>query len=241
MPVDAVDVVRDPLLTPLLALLMAAINADVGSIMLHDGGKEVPAVVTTQLHPLSLMHEPDGGPRLSAYRISSRPVRTTMQRIDHVATVQFDYITPACGHEQLDARWPLLEQVWQVMVDALDKGHHAAYQDDEPALTNVLKVDLTTARKVELYADGQESTFPAFRAQMDITWRGEETAATRTYYPALSFTIALPRADGEDADGNPLLEDNADVTTVIAYTPLGVEERDAEPFEDASELEEETV
>jgi hypothetical protein len=243
MTAEAVDVVRDPLLTPVLALLMTAINADVGYIMDHDGGYTTPACATTQLHPLDLKQCPDNEPRLSAYRIRSRPVRTSMQRIDHVATVQFDYITPSCGDGQLTARWPLLETVWQVIVETLDRGYHEDYLDGEIALTNVLKVDLSTASKVELYADGGDLVFPAFRAQIDITWRGRETRDPTTYYPALDFTIAIHRADlGELEDGEDVaqaIEPNPAVV-VISRTPTGQEALDT-PFADEADLQEESI
>lgn len=241
MATDPIDVTRDPLLTPMLALLMAAINADIGEIMVHDGGSSVNAVEATQLHPLDMENTADGQCRLSAYRIRSRPTRTTMQRIDHVATVQFDYISPSCSKEQLDARWPLLEHVWQKLVETIDNGYHEAYLDGEFALGNVIKLDLSTAQKIELFAPGSEYTFPAFRGQMDITWRGEETAEARTYYPALSFAVSLPRTESNDAEGRPIMEPEAESTRVVSYTPIGVDELNSEPFEEEAELQEEAL
>lgn len=232
MPVAAVDVVRDPLLTPLLALLAAGINADVGEIMVHDGGQSVPAVLATQLHPLDLTTTPDGGPFLSAYRIRERVKRTTMRHLDNIATIQFDYVTPSCGKGQLDSRWPILTQVWKSLIATLDAGKHSAYEEgrDIGAEAGIVYVDLSTASKVELYAD-QETTFPAFRAQVDITWRNLSGADAYELYPALSFAVAIVPA--EEEPGVPGDEHQVDA---VAYTPIGEEEREAEPFDDESEF-----
>lgn len=226
MTTAAVDVVRDTMLTPLLALLMAAVNSDVGAVMSHDGGVTSDAIASTQLHPLDLGISPDNKTILSAYRVSSRPKRVTMQRIDHIVTLQFDYMTPSAGHDQLDERWPLLDKVWTKMVDTLAAGRHADHLDGEDVLATagITFVDLASARKVELYAAGGEFTFPAFRASIEVTWRNGARTDTSHLYPALSFTSSLHQAT-ENEDGETVL-DGEPIVTVISYTPAGIAKRD---------------
>jgi hypothetical protein len=224
MPAEPIDVTRDPLLVPLLAFLMAAINADIGQVMMDESGREQDAIASTLIRPQSLDTDPDGA-RLSAYRLRSKPVRTGFGRIDHVLTLQFDYVTPSCGMSQVEARWPILDRVWVALIEAMSNGSHEAYEDgaDALALAGIVWVNLQSAQKADLYAEG-DVTFPAFRGTLEVTWRNGKSVDTSALYPALSFTTQIYQGD----DVAP--------TVATSFTALGEDERDADTIEETGEV-----
>lgn len=218
--------VPDELLTPLLAFLMVAINASVGLVMLSASGDSVPAIGETLHRPQDLKMEPGNTPRLSCYRVRSKPKRTGFGTIEHVATLQFDYISPSCGAEQLEERWPLLDRVWCAALAALDTGSHADWEGGDSVYdrAGISFVDIASAEKQEFYVDGGGFTYPGFRAQLQVTWQPSDAEATETLYPLLSFTSKIHEGD------------NTDPTTVVtSYTELGQIERDTDTIEETGE------
>ncbi len=223
------DSTSDPLIDPVLALIKAAVNAEFVTMDPQFGSDEV--VKTTHNYPidLTLGLGDMSMPALGCHRIRSRAKRFSVVHTDYINTLKFTYITPACAREQIGGRWPLLERVWRTAVDVLFLGHHPAYLSDAPVLINagVINVDLNTATKQELYAEQGDYAFPAFFGEIEVTWRAS-TAEQRTaaLYPFLSARGKMRAGPGV---GPPDL-------TFDAYTPLGLEERDAQPFEQESEL-----
>jgi hypothetical protein len=225
---EPIDRVPDQLLTPLMAFLSVAINATVGQVTLDAAGEAVNAVSETLIRPQNLALDPEGATRLSCYRLRSKPKRVSFGHIDHVATVQFDYVTPACGAEQLEERWPILDRVWGALIDAIDAGSHPDWEDGASvhAAAGITWLDLNTAEKQEFYVDGNGFTYPGFRGQLQVTWRNHQASDTEPTYPALSFTSKIyqgdPHGDAPDA-------------VSIGYTALGQIERDTDTIEETGE------
>jgi hypothetical protein len=219
--------VPDQLLTPMLAFLKVAVNASVGLIMLGASGDSVPPVGETLGRPQSLTVDPGNTPRLSCYRVRSKPKRTGFGRIDHIATLQFDYVSPSCGAEQLEERWPLLDRVWCEALSALDAGVHPDWEDGASVheRAGIVWLDIASAEKQEFYVDGDGFTYPGFRAQLQVTWRPVSPDVELPTYPALSFTSKL-YVDGNDK--------HPDVVAT-GYTELGQLERDTDTIEETGE------
>lgn len=224
MPATPIDRTRDTLLTPLLEFLQAAINADLNEVMIDEAGESQPAVASVLIRPQALDQDPDGA-RLSCYRLRTRSKRVSFGHVDHVSTLQFDYVTPSCGAEQLDDRWPILQRVWGSLVRAMSDGSHEAYNEGQESLSRcgIIFVDISSAQKVEIYADG-EVAFPAFRGSIDVTWRDGYAVDTADMYPALSWTN-LVYADGVEAPS----------AVSVSYTDAGLVERDADTIEETGE------
>jgi hypothetical protein len=205
MTANALDVIPDPLITPLLALLHDAINADLAVDMTAAGVPVEDAVLTTSHVPLVLPLEGAGVlPALHCYRVRTRPVQTTMYYLDHGYTLQFAYATPPTGREQLDARWPILDRAWSSLVRTLKRGHHPAHMADADVLLDagMVRVAVQTAVKRELFVDGGQQVFPGFVAEVDVVWRDDNDQDQTPVFPALSFDAQL-FTDTEDTSGDP--------------------------------------
>lgn len=188
---SALDQLPDPLITPLLALLADAANADLSAEMVEAGLTPELVVATTAPHPVALEILGETAlPLLACYRVRTRSRRFSIAYVDHTYTLQLAYLTPAAAREQLGARWPLLDRVWSSLLRALRRGRHDAHQAGANVLgpAGVLKVDLATAQKLELFAEAGDFTYPMFRAEVDVVYRSASEIDTSALYPALSFT-----------------------------------------------------
>jgi hypothetical protein len=189
----------DPLITPLLALLKDAINADVAAAMVaagltvagdSDGAGEDAAVITTLARPFELRVEGNEAlPALHCYRTQARTRQFTAVHLDHLYTLQFVYVTPAVEKDQLDERWPLLDIVWRSLVTTLKKGHHPAHLAGAHVLCDagVVRADYATALKREMCVEGEHFNNPGFIAQVEVTWRDLSKEDTTGLPLALSF------------------------------------------------------
>lgn len=185
MAVSALDVIQDPLITPILALLRAGINADLAADMATQGVTPEPAIATVSPVPFVLGREGDGVlPALHCYRIRSRSKQTTLFYRDETATLQLVYVTPATGRDQIEQRWPILDRVWRSLVRTLRSGYLGGV--DVLGAAGVIHVAAETANKQELYIERQES-FPGFVATIDVVWRPADESDVGTVYPALSI------------------------------------------------------
>lgn len=202
---NALDVIPDPLITPLLALLFDAINADLALDMAAAGATVEDAVATTSHVPFTLTLEGAGVlPALHCYRVRTRSVQSTMYYLDHGSTLQFVYCTPPAGRDMLDVRWPLLDRVWHSLIRTLKRGHHPAHQADADVLLDagVVRVMVQTAIKRELFIEGGQQTYPGFVAEVEVVWRDANDQDQGPFYPALSFDAQL-YTDTEDTSGDP--------------------------------------
>lgn len=222
---SALDTVVDPLVTPLLAFLKDAINADLSAETPPDSEPEA-AVATTAPHPVDIeMTGETALPILTCYRTRSRARRRSIAFVDHTVTLQFTYVTAATAREQLGARWPLLERVWAALLLSLSTGSHPAHADGEDVLDSlrVIEVVLSTAQKREIFQPGGDYTYPAFVAEIDLIVQDDSLGDASTLYPALSFDGGIYLGD--------VTEDAPDVAA-RAYTPLGEQVRDGLVDED---------
>jgi hypothetical protein len=228
---SALDTVADPLITPILALLKDAINAELAAEVPVDPDIVAePAVATTAAYPVSIeMAGETALPILSCYRVRSRASQRTVAFVDHTLSLQFTYVSAATSREELEARWPLLDRVWRTLEATLREGSHAAHAAGAAVLSGlgIIDVPLQSALKRELYQPGGDYAYPAFVAEMDLVVQASSLADPSTLWPALSFQSDIYLGDVAD--------DPADVR-VISYTPIGLEERDAEPYEEEAEL-----
>jgi hypothetical protein len=217
------DSTEDPLVAPILGLVQAAVNA---RFVVDDALFESDeAVKSTHNYPIDLLIGLGdlAMPALGCHRTRTRHKRHSAVWTDHVSTLRFTYITPACSREQLGRRWPLLDRVWQATVDAICAGHHEDYLDDAEVLADagVIRVNVDTATKQELYADHGDFSYPAFWGEIEITWRDLTKHDTTDLSPFLS-------AHGQYfVEGNPSTPDVESAT----YTEAGIADRDGEPFE----------
>lgn len=227
----ALESLSDPLIAPVLALCKDAINADLADAMEAAGVTPEDAVRATAPYPFALRIEGAAVlPALHCYRVQSRSTQFSVVHVDHVSRLQFTYATPGIGREGLDERWPLLDRVWRALLGALKSGSHAAHADGADVLSDagVVKVDLGTTRKLEVFIEDGNHTFPGFIGELDVTWRDGSDVDTGSLYPALSFEAKV-FADGVSETGDP------DAVS-RALTPIGEEELDSEPFEEEAEL-----
>jgi hypothetical protein len=205
---NALDSLPDPLITPILALLYDAINADLTAEMTAAGVPPdllEPAVQTTCKVPFTLGMEGSGVlPALHCYRVRTRSVQTTMYYLDHGSTLQFAYATPPTGRDMLDVRWPLLDRVWHALIRTLVRGSHPAHMGGADVLLDagVVRILRQTAIKRELFTPDGQQTFPGFVAEVDVIWRDENDQDQGPFYPALSFDAQL-YTDNEDTSQDP--------------------------------------
>lgn len=222
------DSTTDPVMTHVLGLVQAAVNADFKA---DDALFEADEVIkSTFPYPIELSQGLGdlSMPALGCHRKTTRDRRFSVVHTDKVSIFRFTYMTPACAKEQIEERWPLLEKVWQKMVNALNAGHHPAYLDAAPVLVDagVIRIAPDSFTKQEFFADAGTYAFPSFWGECEVTWRDPDAQDTSTLHPMLSARGKL------QVDGN---EGTPDVD-FIAYTPVGLEEVDSEPYEDESEL-----
>lgn len=217
------DSVEDPLVAPILGLVQAAVNARMVELDAQFEADE--AIKSTHPYPIDLMLGLGdlAMPALGCHRVRTRHKRHSVVWTDHVTTLRFTYITPSCSREQLGKRWPLLERVWQEAVSAMCTGHHASYLEDAEVLKDagVIRVNVDTATKQELYADHGDFAYPAFWGEIEVTWRDLTKHDTDELSPFLS-------AHGQYfVEGNPSTPDVESAT----YTEAGIADRDGDPFE----------
>lgn len=193
---NALEALSDPLITPLLALMKDAINADVRAQMVAAGKTPEDAVVTTAPHPVALEIAGQAAlPLLSCYRVRSRQRSTTMYWIDSVDTLQFAYVTPQCAREQIDERWPLLQRVWRRILITMQLGCDVAHLSGADVFgpAGVIAYEESSASKVDLFAETGDYAYPMFRGEMEVIWRDDEyqTSRTAALFPALSIESDL--------------------------------------------------
>ena len=213
---SALDTLSDPLVTPVLALLKDAVNADLRAQMLLAGVEPEDAIVSTAPHPVELEIAGESPlPMLTCYRVRSRSRQFSFSHVDHTSTLQLSYITSATAREQLDERWPLLHRVWTAILTTLARGHHLSHQEGASVLLDagVIRLDPATAQKREVFVAGGDYTYPGFVAEIDVVHRDGAELDTSTLYPVLSFTHRFHIDEGSE-DGE------ADVTA-ISLTPAG--------------------
>lgn len=211
---SALDTIVDPLLVPLLALLKDAINADLAAEAPADATPE-PAVATTAPHPVPILIAGETAlPVLACYRVRSRARQRSVSYVDHTQTLQFSYVSAATAREELPARWPSLERVYEALLQTLRAGHHPAHQGDAHVLEGLGVVDLplSTLQKRELFAEGGDFTYPMFLLEVDMVVQTAEFKDPSTLWPALSFETGIYHGA--------VTADPPDVS-VISYTPLG--------------------
>lgn len=218
---SALDTVVDPLLTPLLGLLQDAINADLAAEVppAPDTTAE-PAVATTAPHPVPIVIAGETAlPLLACYRVRSRARQRSISYVDHTQTLQFSYLSAATAREQLPARWPSLERVYQALLKTLRAGHHPAHAGDANVLEGlgIIDVPLSTLQKRELFAEGGDFTYPMFLLEVDVVVQTATFNDPSTLYPALSFETGIYIGCVTEAPPD---------VSVISYTPLGEAVRD---------------
>lgn len=222
------DSTTDPLMTHVLGLVQAAVNADFKA---EDASFESDeAIKSTFPYPIEFSQGLGdlAMPALGCHRKTTREKRFSAVHTDKVSTFRFTYMTPACAKEQIDDRWPLLENVWQKMVDALNAGHHPDYLNDAPVLVDagVIRIAPDSFTKQEFFADSGTYAFPSFWGECEVTWRDPNAQDTSDLHPMLSARGKL-FTDGHQGTPDVVFD---------AYTPLGLEARDAEPYESEAEL-----
>ena len=224
---SALDTVVDPLVTPLLALLKDAINADLAAeVPPSPDTTPEPAVATTAPHPVPIIMAGETAlPLLACYRVRSRARQRSVVYFDHTQTLQFSYLSAATAREQLPARWPSLERVYQALVKTLRAGHHPAHAGDANVLESlgIIDMPLTTLQKRELFAEGGSFTYPMFLCEVDVVVQTTDFTDPSTLWPALSFETGIYHDHVTDEEPD---------VSVISYTPLGQAVKDGLVDED---------
>lgn len=233
MTASALERLPDPLVTPLLELLKDAVNAKLAETMERLGLDAEDAIAATLNYPVEARSL--GGqlnlPLLACYRIRQQSQRRTFGYLDQLVTLRLQYISSATSFDRLDDRWPLLDYVWRAAFDTLCAGHHAAHQDDAHVLEDAGVIWVNeAATKIEGYLAGGDYAYPQWEADVQVTWRDLAKTDTSALYPVLSLQARITQA----LDGDP--REPAGDVIIRAYTPTGLEELDAEPFEDEAVL-----
>jgi hypothetical protein len=170
---------------------------------------------------------------LVAFRIREQAFRRTFVHLDQRTTVRLQYIGNACGLDQLDERWPILSRVWQAAIAALLAGHHTAHQDDAPVLEEAGVVWVNeAAAKAEGFLPKGDAVYPMWEADVQLDWRDldKQAGRTRDLYPVLSLSGRIMQQledDGREPAGD---------VVIRSYTSTGLEELDAEPYEEEAVL-----
>lgn len=205
MSVNALDCIPDPLITPILGLLKFAINADLAKDMVHAGVAVEDAVASTSPVPFALNMEGEGQlPALHCYRVRSSSSQYSIAYTNHTSKLQFVYASPAAGRDLLDQRWPLLDRVWHSLIRTLKRGIYPGYEGGIDVMQDagVIRTDLATTNKREIFIEGGELTYPGFIAEVDVIWRDANDMDTGPSYPALSFDHRF-YVDQPDTSGTP--------------------------------------
>lgn len=171
---DDQPTINDPLITPILGLVQAWANDEVGGI--DKAPKEESAVVSVAAHPADLRTLGASSlPMLTCFRLRSRKVNQTFRRINHLDTLRFEYFYTAVSPKTVNGQWPYLDRVWTAIADALSEGgmKHPNYNDGAPItdLVEIVNVDLQNGTKYEAWADLGNSVYPMFRFDVDVAWR----------------------------------------------------------------------
>lgn len=226
----AIEQLEDPLVSPLLELCKSAANADIAQIMAALGlvpEDVIAKVVSRPLTPETLDAEL---PVLSCYRIAQQGQRTTFAHLDHLVTLRLHYVAPSTSREQLEERWPLLEQTWQAIFGAISAGRHEAHSENGAVLeeAGVVWTSENYVKREGFLSNGAVA-YPQFEADVQVLWRDLGEGDASALYPVLSLDARLTQ-DGEgEAGAEPAFE-----VRFTAYTPEGEDERDGEPFEELS-------
>lgn len=205
MSVNALDCISDPLITPILALLQYAINTDLAKDMANAGVDVEDAVATTSPLPFALDMEGEGQlPALHCYRVRSSSSQYSISYTNHTSKLQFVYASPAAGRDNLEARWPLLDRVWHSLARTLKRGMYPGYEGgiDVMLRAGVIRTDLSTSNKREIFVEGGELSYPGFIAEVDVVWRDANDMDPGPTHPALSFDHRF-YVDQPDTSGTP--------------------------------------
>lgn len=240
MAYGALESLDDPLIDPILALLKAAVNADIAAalpVAPDEPSDERAAVLVTRRMPLELAAVGEGEtPVLACYRVRSKVTQFTAIHTDHIDTLQFVYASPSCDQDLLDERWAVLDRVWRSALRALKRGKHPEHEDGEDVLEDagVVRVDYATAWKREIFVPHGGLTYPGFIAEIDVTWRPEDEQDSTVYPDALSFDGKIFVDTDGDYTGDPDVIARAVTEAGIAVPGTGDEGRDFETPDDWS-------
>jgi hypothetical protein len=224
MAKGALESLPDRLIDPMLALLKDGVNADVAAIvgaLVTPPGDSRAAILNCARRPFALPMEGNGyTPALHCYRIRHKMRLFTVIHIDHVYTLQFQYVTPACGKDLLDDRWAVLDVVWRSIVEMLKAGKHPAHAGGADVLeaAGVISVDYASALKSEAFFGDTPSPFPGFLAQVDVVWRDLPKEDTSGLPDALSFDARI-YVDTPDLSGDPDVVARAVTEAGVAESP----------------------
>lgn len=228
----------DPLLDPLLALLKDAVNTELAEQFEAAGIEAEDVIASTLRRPVNagdvvVAPASDSLPVLVGFRMREQPFRRTFGHLDYRTTLRLQYIGNACAIDQLNKRWPILSATWRAAFDALCAGHHEAHADDDRVLDAAGVVWLNEAPfKTEGYLPGGDAVYPIWEADVVLDWRDldKEAGRTRDLYPVLSLDARITQQledDGREPAGD---------VVFTAYTPAGLQELDAEPYEEEAVL-----
>lgn len=217
MTAIALERLSDPLVTPILALLKDAVNADLAAAMTDAGiSPTMDAVKSTVPHPISaqILTADPSLPMLVCYRVRQVNQRRTFGYVDQLCTLRLQYITDATSVEQIGSRWPLLDRTWRACIKALCDGHHPAHASDDNVLEDAGVVWVNeAAQKSESFLGGGDFVFPQWEADIQVTWRDAALTDVSDLDDLADFAGPLTQCfQPEDED---YAENNGDVSILV--------------------------
>lgn len=165
----SLDVTTDPVLEVIGSLVTAHVNGELAATLEQD------AIAKAYRHPTPLrILSAIAMPALSIARGEMRGRRRTAQHVERLVPVLFTYVTPPIALDRLELRWPLLQNVWELVEAVMMRGKSAHYMSGADVFTaaGVVEVVELSSTKREIYADTEGGTaYPAFEARIDIWTR----------------------------------------------------------------------
>lgn len=211
----ALETARDEAIEALAALCKGAVNAALQPTL---GTLAIKYVFPAPL-PLDLIAQ-NSLPALCVYRSIERDRDAGDWIFEDVTTYRFDYYAPATPLVRIQDRWPLLHQVWTVMLAAIREGRDPNVSDNAYILRagGIARYVLGTGQAEYTFVPGANNTYPYFRAQLQLEGCYDKPAAhidaanrsTLDDFETLHTEWNLPPVDEtRDAGGGFANEDNA--------------------------------
>lgn len=196
----SLNAITDPQVAALIELARGAVNAELAP----ETGED--AVVGTYNHPRPLAIQGDVKlPSLAIYRRSERRQRRTQQRLERRVVIVIDYLCRPVGIDEIGLRWPILQRVWNEIVEAFHAGKHEAVAGGAPILSVAAftAIESDTMEVNYDFASQDQLAFPFFRGTL-VVWHREKADISRL--PDLRELWARYHLRGEDGiEQNPLV------------------------------------
>lgn len=201
----SLDVVRDYAIEAIAALCKGTVNAKLEPVL---GENAINKTFGAPL-PLPLLPAPVF-PALCIYRLNDRDKDRGDWIFEDVSTFRFDYYVGPTPIDRIDQRWPLLREVWEIMLAVLRVGRDPSVAEEAEILKTggVTRYVLGSARNEYLFAPANSQAYPMLRGNIsfDTCYPSPDS-----FYDNLDKSLRLDTFEGLDVDWNIALPDNPEI------------------------------